>query len=620
MSASGFTPISLYFSATGAAVPLAANLVAGELALNTNDGKLYYKNSSGVVTLLAGATAGPAGGSTTQVQYNNAGVLAGITGATTNGTALTLVAPVLGTPASGIVTNLTGTASININGTVGATTANTGAFTTGTFSSTLGVTGTSTLGVVNAGTTSATSFVSSSGVGGADAGIFNSTAANGGRIIIQRSGSAIAYFGSSAGTSGVGSATDTDVYATGSLRLFAANQVTNYLTMGSGGAAVTGTLGVSGMVTQTYNANSGVAAFKAVQQSTGTSAYTFYNLVGNTTENAYMVLYPTTCTAAGASPGVNQSDNFSIQTDRAHMSLAAGDVRLYASNGSALVLTAAAAGVTIPVSLGVTGAGRFGGSAFGGAKLESVVTATGFGAQTSSQLHLGGATSVNDVAQITFGLTSAVQNQSAAAIGFITTSATGSTKGDLVFLTRNGTGDTAPTERMRIDSAGAVTIPGTLGVSTGAAVGGATPGAGGLAFPATAVAVADANTLDDYEEYTSASTACTGALLNSVIWRVVKVGQLVTFHSYEIYGTAQTGTNFTLGETLPAAYRPFRGTRLPIVNVIVNNASQANVGVLVVSSTTGVMTVYRDATLATSWGSAANTGIESAFSVSWLTT
>ena len=36
----------------------------------------------------------------------------------------------LGTPSSGTVTNLTGTASININGTVGATTASTGAFTT----------------------------------------------------------------------------------------------------------------------------------------------------------------------------------------------------------------------------------------------------------------------------------------------------------------------------------------------------------------------------------------------------------------------------------------------------------------------------------------------------------
>lgn len=39
-------------------------------------------------------------------------------------------ATALGVPASGTVTNLTGTASININGTVGATTATTGAFTT----------------------------------------------------------------------------------------------------------------------------------------------------------------------------------------------------------------------------------------------------------------------------------------------------------------------------------------------------------------------------------------------------------------------------------------------------------------------------------------------------------
>ena len=51
-----------------------------------------------------GAAATP-GGSNTQVQYNNAGALGGITGATTDGTTLTLVAPVLGTPASGTLTN-----------------------------------------------------------------------------------------------------------------------------------------------------------------------------------------------------------------------------------------------------------------------------------------------------------------------------------------------------------------------------------------------------------------------------------------------------------------------------------------------------------------------------------
>jgi len=59
-------------------------------------------------TIAASASGGTPGGSTTQVQYNNAGAFGGITGATTNGTALTLVAPVLGTPASGVATNLTG--------------------------------------------------------------------------------------------------------------------------------------------------------------------------------------------------------------------------------------------------------------------------------------------------------------------------------------------------------------------------------------------------------------------------------------------------------------------------------------------------------------------------------
>jgi hypothetical protein len=59
-------------------------------------------------TIAASGGGGTPGGSTTEVQYNNAGVFAGITGATTNGTALTLVAPILGTPASATLTNATG--------------------------------------------------------------------------------------------------------------------------------------------------------------------------------------------------------------------------------------------------------------------------------------------------------------------------------------------------------------------------------------------------------------------------------------------------------------------------------------------------------------------------------
>ena len=68
------------------------------------------------------------------------------TGALVFATSPTLVTPALGTPASGVVTNLTGTASININGTVGATTPATGAFTT------LSSTGNTTLGDASADT------------------------------------------------------------------------------------------------------------------------------------------------------------------------------------------------------------------------------------------------------------------------------------------------------------------------------------------------------------------------------------------------------------------------------------------------------------------------------------
>jgi hypothetical protein len=40
MAASGSTAVSLYFSTTAATAPIAGNLVAGELAINTLDEKI----------------------------------------------------------------------------------------------------------------------------------------------------------------------------------------------------------------------------------------------------------------------------------------------------------------------------------------------------------------------------------------------------------------------------------------------------------------------------------------------------------------------------------------------------------------------------------------------------
>ena len=84
MAATNFTPIQLYHSSTASAAPTAGNLANGELAINITDGKLYYKDNAGVVQVIATKGAGTIGGSTTQIQYNNAGALAGSAAMTFN--------------------------------------------------------------------------------------------------------------------------------------------------------------------------------------------------------------------------------------------------------------------------------------------------------------------------------------------------------------------------------------------------------------------------------------------------------------------------------------------------------------------------------------------------------
>ena len=162
MAATNFTPISLYYSTTASAVPTSGNLVAGELALNTLDEKLYFKNSAGTVKLLASNAASTATVSSVAMSVpaflsvagspiTTSGTLAvtlsgtalpvanGGTGITSFGTGVatflgtpssanlatavtdetgtgalvfantpTLIAPVLGTPTSGTLTNATG--------------------------------------------------------------------------------------------------------------------------------------------------------------------------------------------------------------------------------------------------------------------------------------------------------------------------------------------------------------------------------------------------------------------------------------------------------------------------------------------------------------------------------
>lgn len=90
MAASGYTPISLYYSITPSQAPVNTNLVRGELAINIADGKLYYKDDSNVVKVIAGTGGtGVVAGSNTQVQFNNNGVFGASSGMTWDGSYFT---------------------------------------------------------------------------------------------------------------------------------------------------------------------------------------------------------------------------------------------------------------------------------------------------------------------------------------------------------------------------------------------------------------------------------------------------------------------------------------------------------------------------------------------------
>ena len=98
----------------------------------TSGGIVYFDSattwaSSGVLTNNALIKGGGAGGAPSSVTTGT-GVLTALGVNTGSAGAFVVNGGDLGTPSAGVVTNLTGTASININGTVGATTANTGTF------------------------------------------------------------------------------------------------------------------------------------------------------------------------------------------------------------------------------------------------------------------------------------------------------------------------------------------------------------------------------------------------------------------------------------------------------------------------------------------------------------
>jgi hypothetical protein len=229
-------------SFTGGLISVAGSPItsSGTLALTvagTSGGIPYFSSTStwaSSAALAAGSLVlGGGSGVTPATTATGTGVVTALGVNTGTAGAFVVNGGALGTPSSGTVTNLTGTASININGTVGATTAAAGKFTT------LGVTAliTSTLTsgeVMKFGSPSA-------GTGIIYMDMFNTS---GGLYLgIEGSAGGVLWTNIPAYATGLGGRTS------GGGISFSANAVTQHMLLTTTGLAITGTLSATGVVT-----------------------------------------------------------------------------------------------------------------------------------------------------------------------------------------------------------------------------------------------------------------------------------------------------------------------------------------------------------------------------------
>jgi len=268
MAQSGYTPLIVYSSGTATNVPLAGNLAYGELALNYADGKIFYKNSSGVVTQF-------------------------VTGVTSFQTSL-----------SGLTPSTSSTGAITLAGTLGATSGGTGLATYAT-GDLIYASATNTLSKLAIGTNGYVLTIAAgvpTWTAGSSAGVSSFQTSLSGLTPSTATTGAVTLAGTLGATSG---GTGFSTYATGDLVYASATNTLSKLTAGTNGYVLTLAAGVPTWAASTGGVtsfNAGTTGFTPNTASTGaiTLAGTLAATNGGTGQSLYTVgdiLYASTTTA-----------------------------------------------------------------------------------------------------------------------------------------------------------------------------------------------------------------------------------------------------------------------------------------------------------------------------------
>ena len=177
-------------------------------------------------------------------------------------------------------------------------------------------------------------------------------------------------------------------------------------------------------------------------------------------------------------------------------------------------------------------------------------------------------------------------------------------------VANGGTGVTTSTGTGNTVLSAAPTLSGDVNLSTGNLVIG-TSGKG-IDFSA-----AGGDVLAQYDEVTSASTACQNAITTACVWKLTKIGNQVTITLPKVTGTAAgANVNFVLGANILAAYRPSADIGFYGASVINNGAATTAPGFVLIT-TGGNIIVYRDTSGITAWTAAATAGLNESIGISW---